>query len=111
MKHEPTERRSQPDPAPTTRHDPKECPHEGFRVEAGVNRLLDTGRFIADVRIHCVQCDEAFRFMGVAQAGLRFDVPTVSIDETELHVPIEPEGEKRLRESAGFQMPQIPQRH
>jgi hypothetical protein len=35
-----------------------------------------------------------------------FECPTVSIDEIELHAPIEPEGEKRLQTRAAFQMPE-----
>lgn len=93
-----------PDPPAVGRHDPATCPHEGFRATVGVNRLEDSAAFLADVRIACVQCDEAFRFIGVP-AGLRFDGPSVSIDELELHAPIEPEGDKRLQTTARFQMP------
>ncbi len=96
--------RGQPDPVPTDRHPSETCPHQGFAADVAVNRLEDTGKFVADIRIRCVQCDEAFRFLGVP-SGLRFDAPTVSIDEVELHVPIEPEGQKRLQTSALFRMP------
>lgn len=99
------EGRGTPDPMPTNRHEPSVCPHEGFSVDAVVNRMADSGGFVADIRIKCVQCDEAFRFLGVP-AGFNFESPTVSIDEIELHVPIEPEGNKQLQTRALFQMPE-----
>lgn len=95
----------EPLPPALGRHDPATCPHEGFRATVDVNRLEDVAAFIADVRIACLQCDEAFRFLGVP-AGVRFDGPAVSIDELELRAPIEPEGDKRLQASAQFQMPE-----
>ena len=90
--------------AGTSLNDPKTCAHEQFVAAVDVNRMLDTGRFLADVRIKCVQCDSPFRFLGVA-AGIAWDRPACSINETELHVPIEPEGEPRLPSSARFEMP------
>ena len=87
-----------------------DCRHEQFKADVAVNRLEDSGKFIADIRVRCAQCDEPFRFIGV-HAGLAFDRPMVSIDETELHAPIEPQGEPRLQTSASFQMPHIPTRH
>lgn len=80
------------------------CAHESFAAEVDVNRLEDTGRFHADVRVRCADCGEAFRFLGVA-AGLSWDHPTVSVDGIELHAPIEPEGEKRLARKATFEAP------
>jgi hypothetical protein len=100
-----------PDPPAVGRYAPADCPHEGFSAIVAVNRLTDSGLFIADITIHCVQCEQPFRFIGGLPAGLRFDTPSVSIDETELHVPIEPEGEKRMRARASYHMPPIPERH
>jgi hypothetical protein len=87
-----------------------DCAHENFAAEVGVHRFEDTGKFMADVRIRCVACGEAMRFLGLP-AGVNFDRPTVSIDETELHAPIEPEGEKRLQTRASFQMPPVLKRN
>lgn len=81
------------------------CAHEDFRAEVDVHRMEDTGAFMADVRIRCAQCDLPFRFVGL-RAGVDFERPMVSIDETELHAPIEPENEKRLQTSATFIVPQ-----
>lgn len=90
--------------------DPKDCTHPNFFANVKVCRLEDSGKFIAEVRIHCTDCNEPFRFVGVT-AGLRFDAPTVSIDGLELHAPIEPELEKMLFAQATYQMPEIPRRH
>lgn len=90
--------------------DPKDCRHEAFLAVVNVNRLEDSGKFIADIRITCAQCKEPFRFVGLA-AGVRFDRPLVSIDGLELRAPIEPELEKQLHDRATFQMPEIPRRH
>lgn len=90
--------------------DPKDCAHEDFAANVAVARLLDTGKFVAEVTVHCTQCGEPFRFVGVP-AGLRFDAPTVSIDGTTLNAPIEPELEKKLHDAASFQMPRIPTRN
>ena len=90
--------------------DKKTCLHESFKADVDVQRFEDTGLFMADVRVRCVQCDEPFRFIGVA-AGVRFDRPSVSIDGTELHAPIEPEVTCQLQTSATFQMPSVPIKH
>ena len=81
------------------------CQHESFSANVAVNRMEDTGAVIADITIKCATCGEPFRFLGLP-AGINWDHPTVSTDETELHVPIEPEGEPRLQTSASFQMPE-----
>ena len=86
------------------------CPHEQFRADVNINRLEDTGRFIADLRVRCVQCDEPFRFLNVA-AGLAWDRPMCSIDELELHAPIEPQGAPSLQTSARFEMPPVEIKH
>lgn len=85
-------------------NDPKTCKHETFGAQVNVNRMEDTGRFIADVTIKCVECDLPFEFVGPA-AGIAWDRPTVSIDGCELHAPIEPRYQVRLRETARFEMP------
>jgi hypothetical protein len=79
-----------------------DCAHEQFQANVKVARLEDTGKFMAEITVRCTQCDEPFRFLGVP-AGLSFDRPTASIDDLELHAPIEPEGEKRLHTRAIYQ--------
>lgn len=69
------------------------CEHEVFSAHVGVHRVMDEGqplRFIADVEIHCEQCKENFRFLGVP-AGISFEQPRVNITGTMLQAPIEPE--------------------
>jgi hypothetical protein len=70
------------------------CPHENFEAWVEVNRLKPTdgepvNAYAADIRIHCRDCDEPFRFIGV-QAGLMPNRPMCSVDETELRAPIRP---------------------
>jgi hypothetical protein len=89
---------------------PSECPHENFEAWVKVGRMLDSGKFMAEITVSCTECDEPFRFVGV-EAGLNFERPMVSIDGLELHAPIEPEGAKRLHASASYTMPEIPSRH
>jgi hypothetical protein len=83
---------------------PVECKHESFDAHVSVGRMEDTGRFMADVKITCTECNEPFRFLGVPP-GISWERPACSIDSLELHAPIEPEGEKQLFARATFQMP------
>ena len=87
-----------------------DCAHENFRADVAVGRFIDTGKFMADIKVYCVACGEPFRFLGVP-AGIAWDRPAASIDGLELHAPIEPEGEKRLMDRATYHMPSIPARH
>ena len=66
------------------------CPHPGFRAEVDVIWMPDVAAWTADVRIRCEACAEPFTFVGV-EAGLSSDGPRVSVQGTELHVPIRPE--------------------
>jgi hypothetical protein len=79
----------------------KDCPHEQFEANVEVNRIIDKGRFTADVRILCAQCKIPFRFIGV-DAGFSPDFPTVNVDGTELCAPIEPEIVKVLATSLKY---------
>lgn len=72
------------------------CDHPDFEAFVDVNRTGtgDTAdgspaAFMADIRVNCAACGEKFRWTG-APAGLSFDRPTVSVDETELHAPLRP---------------------
>ena len=77
------------------------CKHENFRVDATVNRMEDSGSFILDLRIHCVDCDLPFEWVGVP-CGLSFYQPCVSVDNQELRAPITPKGISPLKGLAGF---------
>lgn len=89
---------------------PSECAHENFHAMIKVARLEDSGKFCAEITIHCIDCNEPFRFLGVP-AGLNFRAPTCSIDDLELFAPIEPQGTPRLQAKASYEMPDIPTRH
>lgn len=68
------------------------CPHDVFSCDVMVNRLEDTGRFCADVRIVCDQCKTPFRFIGLP-AGLDLNGAAVSVDGCEAHLAVAPKGE------------------
>lgn len=88
---------------------PEECTHEDFQANVAVGRILDVGKFVADITVKCAECGEPFRFVGVP-AGLSYEQPMVSIDGLELHAPIEPEIEKRLMDRATFHVGTAPVR-
>ena len=83
------------------------CDHPDFAARVDVARLMDTGRFAADVRIKCVACGEPFRFLGLA-AGLSPYEPRVSVDGLELRAPIEPQGTPKIASHAAFVVPPMP---
>lgn len=72
------------------------CPHLNFAAEVSVGRIGtgDTAdgmpaAYMADIRVRCTDCDEPFRWCGV-RAGMKFDQPMCSVDETELRAPLRP---------------------
>jgi hypothetical protein len=83
------------------------CEHKDFNARVSVNRLEDTGRFSADIRIQCAACKEPFRFLGVEAGSSPFE-PKVSIDGLELRAPIEPQGTPKIASGAQFVMPPLP---
>jgi len=95
-------------PAPTIK--PADCTHPSFIASVSVNRFEDTGLFLAELSICCRDCREPMRFKGIP-AGLTWDGPTASIDGLVANLPIEPEIEKRLQDSARYVMPAIPAKH
>lgn len=65
------------------------CKHERFEARVAINRMIDTGRFMADVTVKCADCHEPFHFIGV-DMGLSMLTPRVSVDGLELRAPIAP---------------------
>lgn len=53
---------------------PRPCQHKDFRANVAVNRLEDTGRFMADVTINCSQYGLPFLFLGL-EPGSRCKAP------------------------------------
>jgi len=66
------------------------CEHPDFQAVVIVNRIEDTGRFVADVHVRCAKCGVRFKWLGLA-AGLHPAEPRVSVDGFELRAPIEPD--------------------
>lgn len=68
------------------------CKHPNVNASVVVNRLEDSGRFCADVRIACASCGLPFRFLGLP-AGLNLNGAAVSPDGTEARLAIVPASE------------------
>lgn len=89
---------------------PSQCMHEQFHVHANIIRLEDAGKYIAEIRVKCEQCDEPFRFLGVP-AGLLNERPSCNVDGLELHAPIEPQGTPILHTKLRYEVPpKLPER-
>jgi hypothetical protein len=67
------------------------CNHENFQSRINVNRIEepDELRFVADIQVRCSDCHAFFRFLGIPALEGN-NSPHVSLDETELHIPIAP---------------------
>lgn len=65
------------------------CKHMNFEARVAVNRLEDTGRFMAEVTIKCRDCGEPFQFLGL-DAGLKMQGASVSFDGLEARLAIHP---------------------
>ena len=74
---------------PMTAKPKLDCQHESFRATVNVVRLLDSGRFSADVRVNCDRCGEPFCFAGLP-VGLDLDGAAVSVDHQEARIAIYP---------------------
>ena len=70
-----------------------DCKHMNFDATVGVARMEDSGRFVAEVRIKCMECGVPFQFYGL-QPGFNFDAPTATLDGLEANLPICPQGLK-----------------
>lgn len=67
------------------------CKHMNFDAQVGVARLEDSGRFSAEIRVHCVDCGKPFQFLGL-EPGCNLDGANVSMDGLEARIAICPEG-------------------
>lgn len=67
----------------------KGCPHPDFEANVTVNRLEDSGRFMADIKIKCCFCGQPFQFLGLPM-GVNMNGAAVDVDWTELRVAIRP---------------------
>ncbi len=69
------------------------CDHKDFSAQVNVIRIEDKGRFMAEVRITCLDCGIPMNFMGV-KSGFDPNGATVSLDGQELTIGIYPEGQQ-----------------
>jgi len=63
------------------------CEHRNFDAQVAVARIENIGRFVAEVRIRCTECNAPFQFVGI-EPGFNYGAPTVSIDGLEANLPI-----------------------
>lgn len=68
------------------------CKHMVFAANVKVNRLEDSGRFMADISILCTECGIPFQFLGL-EPGVDLDGARVSISGLEAHLAICPQGQ------------------
>lgn len=68
------------------------CEHLIFDAFVEVNRIIDTGRFTADVKICCRDCGRPMRFLGLP-IGLDMNGAAISPDGTEGRFAIHPVNE------------------
>ncbi len=72
----------------------EECEHINFKANANVFRMSkeeggEIKSYRCDLNIECAECGMPFLFKGIP-FGSTPDNPTMSIDRTELRIPIEP---------------------
>jgi hypothetical protein len=72
------------------------CQHQNFECHASAGRLSrkeggPITHYCADIVIKCAECGEKFDFIGLS-LGMSAYRPTVSMDGTELRVPLMPHG-------------------
>lgn len=71
-----------------------DCEHGKTRIDVRITRLTNgdngpvTG-WAADIGLTCSDCGAQFKFLGLP-AGIHPTQPRVSLDGTELRIPIEP---------------------
>lgn len=74
--------------------DVEKCPHMRFDAAVAVARLEDSGRFLAEITIKCVDCNRPFRFLGL-KAGLDTAGAMMSPDGQEARIAIVPADEQQ----------------
>jgi hypothetical protein len=64
-----------------------------FDASVRVARIEDKGRFVAEIRITCMDCGTPMQFMGLSP-GFNFNGATVSLDGLEANIGIFPQGQQ-----------------
>ena len=67
------------------------CKHLQFDAGCRVARLEDSGRFMLEVGVRCIDCGTPFQFLGLP-TGLNLNGATVSLDGLEANIAICPQG-------------------
>lgn len=62
-----------------------------FNALVRVNRLEDTGQFMAEIRIECIECRLPFQFLGLP-LGLNLAGAAMDVDGQEARLAIAPVG-------------------
>lgn len=65
------------------------CKHEAFLANVEVHRLIDSGGFMADIKINCSQCGMPFRFKGLS-VGVNTNGASCSVGGDEARIAIAP---------------------
>lgn len=77
------------------------CVHESFDALVAVNRLEDSGRFMADISIVCRDCGVSMVFLGLPR-GVDLNGAATSPFGTELRAAVHPRGEAIPELDLGF---------
>lgn len=78
---------------PKTDKQKKKCEHLNFRSDCKIARLEDSGGFMAEIVISCLECFEPFKFLGLPM-GLNLQGATTDPTQTELNIAIAPLSEQ-----------------
>ena len=88
------------------------CKHENFNANVSVNRIVnDSGiviDFLADLKIHCLDCDLPFSFKGLPK-GFSGNQASSDLFALEARLPIEPADDTLKMKSRlpGFTIKQV----
>jgi len=80
------------------------CEHKNFEADVKVARLQESETstvivgYSADLKIKCRDCHMKFEFIGVEAGSSPFH-PMVSVDSTEMRIPIKPSTGKLIIEN------------
>lgn len=83
-----------------------DCPHPSFMSTVNVNRITDgeggpVTAYYAEMHINCTVCGVSFLFR-CPDMGMLSDRPTISIDATEIRLPVAPANNPDMKVEYGF---------
>ncbi len=79
-----------------------ECKHPDFEVQVSVNKLMDTGRFQAEININCAVCKAPFTFLGLRKGVVNLNGAVVSPDGIQARMAIFPNGKPLTKLPTNF---------